>query len=104
MRVLGPEWETFGPFTGSRRHVAGRLGVRASERRRELFAQGAEPDGYRLGIRPFEVDRMAALGIGAVPGRTRCVRILAIRDGCSMAAMTSRCRRTLGPSHVGRRC
>ena len=36
-----------------------------------MVDSGAEPDGmgYRLGIRPFGIGRMAAPVIGAVPGR-----------------------------------
>jgi hypothetical protein len=57
-----------------------------------------------VGIRPFGVDRMPAKVArgGALMGKPRCARILAIRGGCSMAAMivkvppllkdTARCR------------
>ena len=70
MRVLGLEGGLSGPSSARGAMLRGVLGSRASEGQRELFAQGAEPDGrgYRLGIRPFEVDRMAALASGRCAG------------------------------------
>ena len=77
------------------------LASRTSAGQRRLSARGVEPGGRgaRPGIRrPFGIGRMAARAIAAVPGRTspRCVRILAITVGSSMAAMSFKV-----PPHCG---